>query len=91
MRQPPGLLLRHGGQVEPFPSIFRASAIGVVRVRYDAGERSVRALATSGDVEVCEAPTDWDESVWRNLNTLSDFATFLSEHPLRLDPRGAGP
>ena len=73
------LMIRHGGRIEPFPSVYRSRAIELVRSCYERGERSVRALAVQGSVAVCDAPEDWDESMWQNLNTPDDFAAFLDD------------
>jgi molybdenum cofactor guanylyltransferase len=73
-----GLMLRRGSRIEPFPSIYRDSARAVVRQRYECSERSVRALAKVGGFRAVDAPLDWDNSVWTNLNTPEDFARFIA-------------
>ena len=72
-----GMLLARGAQVEPFPSIFRTSAATVLRERMEAKRLSVRALLEDERFALVDAPSQWDERVWTNLNTLADFEAFL--------------
>jgi molybdenum cofactor guanylyltransferase len=72
-----GLMLRHGAQVEPFPLICRANAIDAVRAGFSAGKRSVISLASHSHVRVIDAPREWNESVWTNLNTPDDVKKFI--------------
>lgn len=76
-RTPLGLMLRRQSHVEPFPSVFRAAALEVIRQRFESGERSVAALATLSGFVPIDAPADWNDSVWTNLNTPDDFAQFI--------------
>jgi len=73
-----GLMCRRDGHVEPFPSVFRSSALEIVRAQFDAGERSVAALAQLPEFRAIDAPADWDERTWTNLNTRDDFARFVA-------------
>jgi molybdopterin-guanine dinucleotide biosynthesis protein A len=74
-----GLMLCHGGQIQPFPSIYRAAAIAAVRREFDDGQRSVASLATRGHVRLIDAPPAWRDSVWTNLNTPDDLDTFTRQ------------
>ena len=68
-----GLLLDRGSHVEPFPSAFRAAALGVVRTLFQSGERSMHALLTDASIETAAAPVSWPEGVWKNLNRPEDL------------------
>ncbi|MBC8107405.1 MAG: molybdenum cofactor guanylyltransferase [Anaerolineae bacterium] len=72
-----GVMLRRESHVEPFPSVYRAAASDVVRQRFTSGERSVAALAKFPEFVSIDAPVDWNDSVWTNLNTPDDFARFI--------------
>ena len=71
------LMLRRGAQVEPFPSIFRADSLPIIQEQFDRGERSVIALTKLPRFTAIDAPRDWSESVWTNLNTPADFVRFI--------------
>jgi molybdopterin-guanine dinucleotide biosynthesis protein A len=60
-------------QIEPFPSAFRASAKQAVAKALSESRRSVYGLSQVEGFAVIDAPTDWDESIWRNLNTPEDL------------------
>jgi len=65
-------------QAEPFPSAWRVRSIDLVRSQLAKGDPSVRSLARSKGGALILAPQDWPASVWTNLNTPEDLATFLS-------------
>jgi len=67
-----GLMLRHV-VLEPFPSIYRRTAIDVVQRRLQSDRKSLASLAEEPGFETVEAPTQWDASVWLNLNTPEDL------------------
>jgi molybdopterin-guanine dinucleotide biosynthesis protein A len=71
------LMLRRGAQVEPFPSIFRAESLPIIQEHFDRGERSVVALTKLSRFTAIDAPPEWRESVWTNLNTPADFVRFI--------------
>jgi molybdopterin-guanine dinucleotide biosynthesis protein A len=72
-----GLMCRHGEQVEPFQSIYRAAASEVIGDRLHSDQRSTAALSKLPHFASISAPADWDESVWTNLNTPHDFDGFI--------------
>jgi molybdopterin-guanine dinucleotide biosynthesis protein A len=67
-----GLMLRHV-VIEPFPSIYRRDAIHAVQLRLRSDRRSLTSLAGEPGFEVLDAPTQWDASVWTNLNSPEDL------------------
>jgi molybdopterin-guanine dinucleotide biosynthesis protein A len=71
-------MTRHGDQIEPFPSVYHTSAAAMIRAELDAGRLSVQALSRQAAAHVLEAPQDWDDSVWMNLNRPQDLADFLT-------------
>jgi molybdopterin-guanine dinucleotide biosynthesis protein A len=73
-----GVMCRHAKQIEPFPSIFRAQAIDTVRARLETGRTSVYGLSDQLGFEIADAPADWSDSVWMNLNSPADLLTFLN-------------
>ena len=72
-----GLLVRRlsSGRIEPFPSIFRADAAALIRLRLAEGQGSVQAL---GGCEAMTVPAEWAERIWTNLNRPEDFKKWLS-------------
>jgi len=73
-----GVMCRRHDHVETFPSIYRAGALDLVSAAFTAGERSVVALSRLPGVRAIDAPADWDDRTWTNLNTPDDFATFVA-------------
>ncbi|HVU63776.1 MAG TPA: molybdenum cofactor guanylyltransferase [Phycisphaerales bacterium] len=65
-----------GWIVEPFPLLVRRSARGPIEEAWNAGSRAVRDLASVVGAAVLDAPADWGEEVWTNLNTPSELAEF---------------
>jgi molybdopterin-guanine dinucleotide biosynthesis protein A len=76
------LMMRRAEQIEPFPCLFRSSAAALIRAKLDARELSVQALSREAAVHALDAPTEWDDDVWTNLNHPRDFDAFLK----RLSP-----
>jgi molybdopterin-guanine dinucleotide biosynthesis protein A len=68
---------RENEQIEPFPSIYRSTALPLLQQRLIAEKRSVRSLAQEPEFEVVHAP-HWPDEVWTNLNSPSDLAPFQS-------------
>jgi molybdopterin-guanine dinucleotide biosynthesis protein A len=68
-----GIMLRHLA-LEPFPSIYRRSAIDIVRRRLRSDRKSLNSLTDEMGFEILEAPTQWDACVWTNLNTPDDLS-----------------
>jgi len=76
-RETMSLMLRRSSQIEPFPSIFRADSLQIIQEYFDRGERSVTALTKLARFAAIEAPREWSESIWTNLNTPADFVRFI--------------
>jgi molybdopterin-guanine dinucleotide biosynthesis protein A len=72
-----GLMMRRGEQIEPFPSIFRGSAATMIRQDLAAQKLSVQALSRQAAMQVLPAPSEWNESVWTNLNRAEDLDAFV--------------
>jgi molybdopterin-guanine dinucleotide biosynthesis protein A len=72
-----GMLLRRAGRIEPFPSVFRAAALPLLRDQLSRGRRAVHGLASLDGFDVVDAPGDWGEEVWMNLNEPADFERFV--------------
>jgi molybdopterin-guanine dinucleotide biosynthesis protein A len=62
--------------VEPFPSIYRKTAMQMVRAQLEHGQRSMQALSRQSRVEILTAPSDWPSAVWTNLNEPSDLDAY---------------
>lgn len=71
-----GIMLSRLGNVEPFPSAYRIGAADVIRRQINAHKLAIRSLLEQPAFERVDAPTDWDERVWTNLNTPGDLQTF---------------
>lgn len=71
-----GLMLRRDGRTEPFPSVYRASAIEPLRSRLAAGQLSVHGLLDAPGFAAIDAPADWAEETWANLNRPQDVEAF---------------
>lgn len=67
-----GLMTRHV-VIEPFPSIYRRDAVHAVRNKLQGSRKSLTSLCDEGRFVVLDAPTQWDASVWTNLNTPDDL------------------
>jgi len=65
--------MRASEQIEPFPSVFRPKAKDIVAEELQAQRRSVYRLASIAGFHVIDAPPDWGEEVWKNLNTPLDI------------------
>lgn len=63
-------------RVEPFPSLYRRGfeEVGLARLR--AGKRAMRGLIEEAGVCVVDAPREWEENAWANLNQEADVARF---------------
>jgi molybdopterin-guanine dinucleotide biosynthesis protein A len=68
---------RGGGEVEPFPTALRSSALEVLAQRLEEGFRSLRPLATLDGFEAIDVPREWPQEVWTNLNEPRDLQRFL--------------
>ncbi|HSV12756.1 MAG TPA: molybdenum cofactor guanylyltransferase [Tepidisphaeraceae bacterium] len=66
-------------QVEPFPLVLRASARSLLSELLQRGERSVWRLRQCAGFSVIDAPTDWPEHTWMNLNAPADYNAFVED------------
>lgn len=76
-----GLLLRNvAGDLEPLPCVFRvAAAMPHVRTAFEAGRRSIRSLLDAPSFGVADAPMNWPDEVWTNLNEPEAWKLFVAE------------
>lgn len=65
-----------GRQLQPFPSAFRGDAVPVVRRLLAANRRSLHALLDEPTTAAIDAPGDWPEDSWLNLNTPEDLESY---------------
>jgi len=63
-------------RIEPFPSVFRADAAGLIAARVACGRLSVQGLSADDDFGAVAAPEVWAADTWANLNTPADMAAF---------------
>ena len=69
------------GVIEPFPLSVRSEAQSIVRRRIDAGLLSVARLQDEAGFTTVQAPADWDDRVWTNLNCPADLERFHRSTP----------
>jgi molybdopterin-guanine dinucleotide biosynthesis protein A len=84
-----GVLITRGAMIEPFPSIFRQSAAPLIAARIDAKQLSVQRLVDDPSFIAVEAPHEWGEDVWTNLNRPEDVEAFTRRFTPRLTPRSS--
>ena len=95
-----GVMTKHDGQVEPFPSLFRSSARPAIEQQLADQRRSVQGLLKLPGFIAIESPKDWRPDTWTNLNTPQDVMNFRTAldpswrgrlaRSLRLEPRLRG-
>jgi molybdopterin-guanine dinucleotide biosynthesis protein A len=68
-------------QIEPFPSIFRATAAEPLRAHFDSGRRSVHSILGDSRFVAKATPADWPATVWANLNYPADVEAFDKSPP----------
>ena len=68
--------LRSTGQVEPFPSAYRASAASAIARELAEARRAVHGLLRRDGFLAIEAPGNWPLAIWTNLNTPADVKDF---------------
>ena len=68
-----GVIPRRGGQVQPFPSALRAAAAPVLSRLLAMNHRSLHRLTEDPAFVAVDAPPDWEDSVWTNLNSPADM------------------
>jgi molybdopterin-guanine dinucleotide biosynthesis protein A len=73
-------MLRHDGQVQPLPAGFRAGAIPIIRGALGSNRRSLHGLLSDPSVVALDAPREWGEQTWTNVNTPDDLRAL---HPRR--------
>lgn len=73
------MFLNPAAQIEPFPSIFRTTAAGLISQQLQQSRRSVQQLAGLHNFATLPAPADWHPAVWTNLNNRNDLELFLSK------------
>lgn len=72
-----GVLLRRTcegrDQIEPLPLLVHRALLPGLRTCLEQGRKSVRGLATEPGFRVVDAPVDWHDHVWTNLNFPGDM------------------
>jgi len=80
-----GLMLRRKmdgrDQIEPFPLACRKSAAMAIEKQLQMGKSSVHALVELPMFAAKNAPIDWPERIWTNLNSPWDYQAFLASEP----------
>ena len=74
-----GVLLRRADDIEPFPTAFRAASLPSLREQLARGRRAVHALALLDGFVLIDAPSEWTDEVWINLNEPADFDRFIGQ------------
>lgn len=72
-----GVMLRHEGELQPFPASFARELTAAVAKRLDEDRRALRGLAEEDGVIVIDAPLSWPKAIWTNLNHPDDLDQFL--------------
>ena len=67
-----GVIPQRRGQVQPFPSAFRVAAAPVLAKSLEANRRSLYRLTEDPAFVAVDAPAEWDDAMWTNLNTPGD-------------------
>jgi len=75
-----GLMLRHRGQVQPLPAAFRVTAAALVRRALESNRRSLHGLLGDPSVVPVDAPREWGDHIWTNLNFPDDLTGLDSSH-----------
>jgi len=65
--------------VEPFPAVFRRSALDILRGRLQSGELSVQRLCDGERIASIASSEAWPESIWANLNHPAELAAFEAD------------
>jgi molybdenum cofactor guanylyltransferase len=73
-----GLMMTHQSQIEPFPFAVRTSACDAISMQLAQNRRSVHAMLKLPGFASIEAPSNWPESIWTNLNEPADLERFLA-------------
>jgi len=75
-----GLMPTHEGQVQPLPAAFRVTAAALVRRALESNRRSLHGLLGDPSVVPVDAPREWGDHVWTNLNFPDDLTGLDSSH-----------
>jgi molybdopterin-guanine dinucleotide biosynthesis protein A len=80
LRSRPGALgvmfqrkMRERAELEPLPLACRREAADGIAEQLRAGDRSLRGVVSRAGFVAVDAPHEWPESTWRNLNTPGDL------------------
>lgn len=65
-------------KIEPFPSFYQRRGTEPIRQLLAARRFALRELATLAATNVVDAPAEWDDEVWMNMNTPADAARFVT-------------
>lgn len=68
-----GVFIRRNARVEPFPCAVRTTAAEGMAARLALQRRSVNALADLPHFLLLDAPREWPDATWTNLNTPDDL------------------
>lgn len=60
------------GQVQPFPSAFRVGAAPLLSRLLEMNRRSLYRLTEDPAFVAVDAPSEWGDAVWTNLNSPAD-------------------
>jgi molybdenum cofactor guanylyltransferase len=71
-----GVMTRRGEAVEPFPCAMRRDGRDALAREIAADRRSVRRLCERSEFVAVDAPREWGERVWANLNRPEDLEGF---------------
>jgi molybdopterin-guanine dinucleotide biosynthesis protein A len=67
--------------IEPIPLLVQSESQAVVRRRINAGLLSVARLQDEAGFTTVQAPGEWDDRIWTNLNRPADLQQFLQFAP----------
>ena len=67
---------RTPNEIEPFPSVFRRTALSLVESNLSSGRRAARSLCDENLIASIAAPNHWATDVWLNLNYPHQLAAF---------------
>jgi molybdopterin-guanine dinucleotide biosynthesis protein A len=70
--------VRRTGQIEPFPSAFRSTAKGAIARRIASNQLAIHQLCDDREFATVDAPDNWPDDVWTNLNDPASFKLFES-------------
>lgn len=66
--------------VEPLPMLIHVSMKSAVDARLEANRRSLHGLADEPSAVLLDAPSDWPDDVWLNLNRPADLESYLKRY-----------